>query len=120
LIGGILAAGYALISWLNKAPEQVSQVNLDRVGGAVPGKISETAAYREQLDESNRKGAMQAQAENKTYIASLQLEQQPIVPAATKKTPDNPTIFTQRIQRADVQVKSKGLEVVQLITSGAN
>lgn len=29
-------------------------------------------------------------------------------------------IFTQRIQRADVQVKSKGLEVVQLITSGAN
>lgn len=90
VIGGILAAGYALISWLNKPPEQVSQVNLDRVSGAVPGKISETAAYREQLDESNRKGAMQAQAENKTYIASLQLEQQPIVPAATKKPPDNP------------------------------
>lgn len=29
-------------------------------------------------------------------------------------------IFTQRIQRADVQVKNKGLEVVQLITSSAN
>jgi intracellular multiplication protein IcmL len=29
-------------------------------------------------------------------------------------------IFTQRIQRTDVQVKNKGLEVVQLISSGAN
>jgi intracellular multiplication protein IcmL len=29
-------------------------------------------------------------------------------------------IFTQRIQRTDVDVKNKGLEVVQLISSGAN
>ncbi len=29
-------------------------------------------------------------------------------------------IFTQRIQRTDVQVKNKGIEVVQLITTGAN
>lgn len=29
-------------------------------------------------------------------------------------------IFTQRIQRTDVEVKNKGLEVVQLISSGAN
>lgn len=29
-------------------------------------------------------------------------------------------IFTERIQRTDVQVKNKGLEVVQIITTGAN
>lgn len=89
VVGGILAGLFALITWLNKPPEQASQVNLDRVSGAVPGKISETPAYREQLSESNRKGALQAQADNETYIASLQLEQQPIVPAAEKTPPAN-------------------------------
>ncbi|MBX8493178.1 DotI/IcmL family type IV secretion protein [Pseudomonas cichorii] len=35
-------------------------------------------------------------------------------------TPAQRFIFTQRMQRTDVQVKNKGLEVIQIITSGAN
>lgn len=89
VIGGMLVGGYALITWLYKPPEQTSQVNLDRVSGAVPGKASETPAYREQLDQFNRQGAAQAQAENGSFIASIKLEQQPVVPQEEKKTSAN-------------------------------
>lgn len=89
VIGGMLVGGYALITWLYKPPEQTSQVNLDRVSGAVPGKTSETPAYREQLEQFNRQGAAQAQAENGSFIASIKLEQQPVVPQEEKKTPAN-------------------------------
>lgn len=89
VIGGMLVGGYALITWLYKPPEQTSQVNLDRVSGAVPGKTSETPAYREQLDQFNRQGAAQAQADNGSFIASIKLEQQPVVPQEEKKTPAN-------------------------------
>jgi intracellular multiplication protein IcmE len=89
VIGGMLVGGYALITWLYKPPEQTSQVNLDRVSGAVPGKTSETPAYREQLEQFNRQGAAQAQAENGSFIASIKLEQQPVVPQEEKQTPAN-------------------------------
>lgn len=89
VIGGMLVGGYALITWLYKPPEQTSQVNLDRVSGAVPGKTSETPAYREQLEQFNRQGAAQAQADNGSFIASIKLEQQPVVPQEEKKTPAN-------------------------------
>jgi intracellular multiplication protein IcmE len=87
VIGGMLVGGYALITWLYKPPEQTSQVNLDRVSGAVPGKTAETPAYREQLDQFNRQGAAQAQADNGSFIASIKLEQQPVVPQEEKKPP---------------------------------
>jgi intracellular multiplication protein IcmE len=89
VIGGMLVGGYALITWLYKPPEQTSQVNLDRVSGAVPGKTSETPAYRAQLDQFNRQGAAQAQAENGSFIASIKLEQQPVVPQEEKNPPAN-------------------------------
>ena len=87
VIGGVLIGGYALITWLYKAPEQTSQVNLDRVSGAAPGKIIETPAYREQLTESNRQGAAQAQASNASFVASLKLESEPYVPPKEQKSP---------------------------------
>lgn len=87
VIGGMLVGGYALITWLYKPPEQTSQVNLDRVSGAVPGNTAETPAYREQLDQFNRQGAAQAQADNGSFIASIKLEQQPVVPQEEKKPP---------------------------------
>ncbi|MEX6666883.1 conjugal transfer protein TraO [Pseudomonas sp. W2-17] len=87
VIGGVLVGGYALITWLYKAPEQTSQVNLDRVSGAAPGKINETPAYREQLNESNRQGAAQAQASNASFVASLKLESEPYVPPKAQKPP---------------------------------
>lgn len=80
----VVAAIYLFQDWFFKPQALTSQVNLDRVSGSVPGKISETQAYREQLEQSNRQGAAQAQAENRSFVASLKLEQQPVVPAAAK------------------------------------
>jgi intracellular multiplication protein IcmE len=90
VVGGMLVGGYALITWLNKAPVQVSQVNLDRVSGAVPGKISETPAYREQLSEANRQGAAQAQAGDASFLSSLKLESEPVVPPKVPKPSPDP------------------------------
>lgn len=81
----IVAGGaYLFRDWFFKPPERPSQVNLDRVSGSAPGKVTETPAYREQLEQFNRKGAAQAQAENNSFIASLKLEQEPVVPASVK------------------------------------
>lgn len=81
----ILACGaYLFRDWFFKPPPLPSQVNLDRVSGSVPGKASETPAYRAQLDQFNRQGAAQAQEDNKSFIASLKLEQQPIMPPTAK------------------------------------
>mgnify|MGYP000556950176 CR=1 FL=1 len=81
----ILAGGaYLFQDWFFKPPERPSQVNLDRVSGSVPGKVSETPAYREQLEQFNRQGAAQAQAENSSFVASLKLEQQSVAPAKAK------------------------------------
>lgn len=82
LIGAVV---YGFWAWLGAPQEQVSQVNLERVSGTGPGKNSETPAYREQLDQFNSRGAAQARADNGSFIASLKLEQQPVVPAAEKK-----------------------------------
>lgn len=89
LVALLGAAGYGIWAWSGKPQGQVSQVNLDRVSGAVPGKASETPAYREQLDQFNRQGAALAQSENGSFIASIKLEQQPVVPQEEKKPPAN-------------------------------
>lgn len=94
LVVMIAAGAYLLRDWLFKPPERPSQVNLDRVSGSVPGKVSETPAYRAQLDQFNRQGAAQAQAENSSFVASLKLEQQPVVPAAAKPNVVTPSTAT--------------------------
>lgn len=48
------------------------------------------------------------------YPVTLKLDGQ------VTSSPAQRFIFTQRMQRTDVQVKNKGLEVIRIITSGAN
>jgi intracellular multiplication protein IcmE len=113
----IIAGGvYLLRDWFFKPPEHPSQVNLERVSGSVPGKTSETPAYRAQLDQFNRQGAAQAQAENNSFIASLKLEQQPVSPpvnktAATSASPANATQSNQQNSSSSSGTTSKEDEV---------
>lgn len=82
-----VAGAYGAWSYLKKAPEQPSQVNLDRVNNSALNKNTETAAYRAQLEQSNRQGAAQAQAEDRSFVASLNLTQQPVTPSPSTQTP---------------------------------
>lgn len=86
-IGVVVAILYTAWSYMNKPEAKPSQVNLERVSGAVPGTTSETPAYRAQLEQFNRQGAQQAQAENGSFIASLQLEKQPVAPVVAPPPP---------------------------------
>nr|WP_318287314.1 conjugal transfer protein TraO [Pseudomonas cichorii] len=91
IIGG---GTYLLQDWFFKPQATPSNVNLDRVSGSVSSKSSETPAYREQLEQFNRQGAAKAMDDNNSFIASLNLGQEPVslppakAPAAKTDTPN--------------------------------
>jgi len=83
--GVIVAAGggYALWSWYAKPPEAASRVDLNRVVGTAQSSAQESPAYRELLRENNARGAQNAEAQNGSFIASIPLQQDVIVPQTT-------------------------------------
>jgi len=86
IAAGVVAAGgggYALWSWYARPPEAVSRVDLNRVVGTAQSSAQESPAYRELLRENNARGAQNAEAQNGSFIASIPLQQDVIVPQTT-------------------------------------
>lgn len=79
----LAGGGYLLWSWLSAPPPAVSQVDIARVGAAPLTPSAETPAYREQLDQLNKQGVKNAEQENHSFIASIPLEQTPVVTQPT-------------------------------------
>lgn len=91
LVGG----AYFVWSWLATPPAVPSQVDIHRVGASVLGKGAETPAYRELLRQYNQDGVSAAAQRNKSFIASIPLEQEPVtLPAPTTSGQAPPTAAT--------------------------
>lgn len=83
LVGG----GYALWTWLATPPPSASRVDLNRVAGTAQASAQESPAYRELLRENNALGASTAASQNGSFIASIPLQQDVIVPLAAASSP---------------------------------
>ncbi|RBB97351.1 traO protein [Pseudomonas sp. MWU12-2115] len=94
LVGG----GYFLWSWMGTPEAPPSQIDLNRVGASSRGGNTESPAYRELLRLSNEKGKATAQRENTSFIASMQMEQEPVddLPVSTAKKTVAPVQSTAR------------------------
>lgn len=91
---GVVAAaggGYALWTWMAAPPPTPSRVDLGRVAGTTQNSAVEQQAYRELLRENNARGAQDAVAANKSFIASIPLQQDVI-----KTTPAAPAPVVNR------------------------
>ena len=75
----LAGGGYLLWSWLASPPPAESQVDITRVGSAPLTASTETPAYRDLLAQSNQQGVRNAEQENRSFIASIPLEQTPVV-----------------------------------------
>ncbi|WP_413484645.1 conjugal transfer protein TraO [Morganella psychrotolerans] len=82
VVGGL----YALWGYLIAPPVPVSQVDLNRVGSSAQNKSEETPEYRALLMTSNKEGEARARQENKSFIASIPLEQSVTIPVAQPKS----------------------------------
>ncbi|MHA4830430.1 conjugal transfer protein TraO [Enterobacter ludwigii] len=88
-VAGIVAVaggGYAMWTWMAAPPPTPSRVDLGRVAGTTQNSAAEQQAYRELLRENNARGAQDALAANKSFIASIPLQQDvvkttPVTPA---------------------------------------
>ncbi|CDK23934.1 conjugal transfer protein TraO (plasmid) [Erwinia amylovora LA637] len=76
MVGG----GYWLWSYIAAPPPETSSVNLTRVGSTTQVSAQEQPDYRERLRESNAVGAQAAATQNRSFIASIPLEQDVIAP----------------------------------------
>lgn len=77
-VAGIVAVaggGYAMWTWMAAPPPTPSRVDLGRVAGTTQNSAVEQQAYRELLRENNARGAQDALAANKSFIASIPLQQ---------------------------------------------
>lgn len=81
----IVGGGYMLWSYFAAPPPEVSRVNLNRVGGTTQVSAQEQPDYRELLRENNARGAQSAAASNSSFIASIAMQQDVIVPKETPK-----------------------------------
>ncbi|MBS6438600.1 MULTISPECIES: conjugal transfer protein TraO [Pantoea] len=88
IAGGIVVmvgGGYMLWSYFAAPPPEVSRVNLNRVAGTTQVSAQEQPEYRELLRENNARGAQSAAASNSSFIASIAMQQDVIVPKETPK-----------------------------------
>lgn len=98
----IAGGGYFLWSWMYTPPPEQSRYDLSRVTGSSRINSAETPAYRELLNESNEMGKAKAERENKSFIASMSFQQEPIdLPVSTAKPAAAPTQSTARQSRSD-------------------
>ena len=81
----IVGGGYMLWSYFAAPPPEVSRVNLNRVAGTTQVSAQEQPEYRELLRENNARGAQTAAASNSSFIASIAMQQDVIVPKETPK-----------------------------------
>lgn len=81
IVVAVLGGGYLVISWATTSPPPPSRVDLNQVGnsGGARQNTSESQHYRELLRENNAQGAAAAAAQNKSFIASIPLQQDVIV-----------------------------------------
>lgn len=85
-IVAVAGGGYAMWTWMVAPPPTPSRVDLGRVAGTTQNSAVEQQAYRELLRENNARGAQDALAANKSFIASIPLQQDvvkttPVTPA---------------------------------------
>jgi len=98
LVGG----GYFLWSWLGTAEVPPSQIDIGRVSATTHAGNSESPAYRELLTKYNQEGKAEAQRKNSSFIASIPMEQEPVVlPVSTAKPVVTPTQSSARQSRSD-------------------
>lgn len=77
---GVVGGGYALWSYMAAPQTDPSNVNLTRLGGTSQVNAQEQPDYRDRLRESNALGAKAAASENKSFIASIPLQQDVVTP----------------------------------------
>lgn len=88
LLAGLIAAGavvvvgggYALWSYLAAPAADISSVNLTRVAATTQVSAQEQPDYRDRLRESNALGAQEAAGRNRSFIASIPLQQDVVTP----------------------------------------
>lgn len=98
----VVGGGYFLWSWLGTAEVPPSQIDLGRVSATTHGGNSESPAYRELLTKYNQDGKAEAQRKNSSFIASIPLEQEPVVlPVSTAKPVVATTQSSARQSRSD-------------------
>ena len=97
----VIGGAYFLWSWLSTPPPVQSKLDLNRVSAASHGNSSETPAYRELLKEHNAEGESTAQRQNKSFISSISLEQEPVVRPVSAAKPAVPTQSTARQSGSD-------------------
>jgi intracellular multiplication protein IcmE len=86
ILGTLLGGGYWLWTWLGQAETPVSKIDLSRVSATTQSGNTESPAYKELLKTYNDAGVANARRENNSWIASMQLAQEPIVqPVSTAK-----------------------------------
>ncbi|MBD8792722.1 conjugal transfer protein TraO [Pseudomonas syringae] len=90
LVAGVAIGGYALWGWYVQPPAPESNISLERVAGTVESDTEETPAYRGLLEQYNRNGVQQAQAQNESFIASMPMAQEPIVIQPRSEPPPLP------------------------------
>lgn len=113
LVGGVLfvvlGGSYFMWGWLSASPPEQSRVDLSRVSVASHTKSVETPAYLELLGKYNDEGVTTAKAQNKSFIASLPMEQQAVVLPKPVETPlPTPKEPTSRRSSARSQDKTSG------------
>lgn len=97
----VIGGGYSLWALLYTPPPVASQLNLDRVAGASQHASTETPAYRELLKTYNQQGVNEAQRANGSFIASIPLAQESVVPPAPEKQTPPPPRSTGRERHSD-------------------
>lgn len=102
----ILGGAYFLWSWLSAPPPTNSRLEIGRVTGSTQGKSPESSEYRSLLHIYNQKGGAEAQQANRSFVASIPMEQEPLpLPVSTAK-PAPSKASTARQSRSDSSAAS--------------
>ncbi|MDY7563412.1 conjugal transfer protein TraO [Pseudomonas sp. AB6] len=101
VVVAIAGGAYFLWSWLSAAPPEKSQLDINRVTAGSHGSSKETPEYRELLKKYNQQGGNAAQLQNSSFIASIPMEQEPVVLPVSTAKPTAPTQSTARQSRTD-------------------
>lgn len=118
----VVGGGYALWSYVAAPLPEASSVNLTRVGATTQVSAQEQPDYRDRLRESNALGAQIAATQNRSFIASIPLQQDVVtpkepakaVPAAASVPPPRPqaSARTPDQEKALAEARAKSLNAL--------
>lgn len=97
----VVCGVYFLWSWLAAPPPTQSQLDINRVSGASRRVSSESQEYRELLKKFNKEGGLEAQQSNRSFVASMPMEQEAVALPVAKAKPAPPKASSARHSQSD-------------------